>query len=78
MSAPTFTPGPWEAESGDIYQASTDARVASVYHAKFDGDVLLMAAAPEMREFVSAVLADPRAYHWHTAARAVLAKAEGK
>jgi hypothetical protein len=55
---------------GDDYGVETSEQAEANAH--------LIAAAPEMYEFVKAILADRSAYPWHIAAANLIAKAEGR
>jgi hypothetical protein len=83
------TPGPWSVRYGvcrnDHPDTSADVHgpqgqfVADCgCHEWANANAGLIAAAPDLLALVKAIAADASAYPWHTAANAVIAKAEGR
>ena len=87
------TPGPWVADLGETYSIrAKDGRVAHCQHVHLTGrrdtktvaaNARLISAAPELLEALVNLLAvheddGGTRYHVHVAARAAIAKAEGR
>ncbi len=89
MSAPSFTPGPWvvfpghnpgiQAPSGTIVTYGNCGESCGIHGKNQEADARLIAAAPELLEALKAVvaIADRKTVEFN-AARAAIAKAEGK